>query len=383
MQSLLQGTHAPILAHPPARAARRLTRGHGILGACPAPPRPCVGLTALGLTGLGYAVAEAHRYTLRRVEVAGAATGSADAAGAAHLRPAPHPAPPRARRLGAVARRARPGPRRGHRRLPGPPAGRPRRRRGARAAARAHRGLRPGLQRLLRARAWCARGATSSRPSELDERRPPLPWGDLVSSLDRRGLARPVERAHLARGRRPPPRRARRRRPAHPARPLRRGGRTVRRRGRPRPRRHARALPARARRDGRRRRRPRPRRPHARRPAVPARATARSSPTATSSRGARRGSPGTRGRGTARATRASAAPTGVAPYLHVSAGLGTSPYAPVRFACPPEATLLTLSAARLTRPRRVPTACSRSLRAHCSGAGHLGAPVLVATPGAP
>lgn len=31
-------------------------------------------------------------------------------------------------------------------------------------------------------------------------------------------------------------------------------------------------------------------------------------------------------------------------WLHVSAGLGTSPYAPVRFACPPEATLLTLRA---------------------------------------
>ncbi len=30
--------------------------------------------------------------------------------------------------------------------------------------------------------------------------------------------------------------------------------------------------------------------------------------------------------------------------LHVSAGLGTSPYAPFRFACPPEATLLTLVA---------------------------------------
>ena len=29
-------------------------------------------------------------------------------------------------------------------------------------------------------------------------------------------------------------------------------------------------------------------------------------------------------------------------YLHVSAGLGTSPYTPVRLACPPEATLLTL-----------------------------------------
>ena len=31
-----------------------------------------------------------------------------------------------------------------------------------------------------------------------------------------------------------------------------------------------------------------------------------------------------------------------AAWLHVSAGLGTSPYAPVRFACRPEATLLTL-----------------------------------------
>lgn len=31
-----------------------------------------------------------------------------------------------------------------------------------------------------------------------------------------------------------------------------------------------------------------------------------------------------------------------ATWLHISAGLGTSPYAPVRFACPPEATLLTL-----------------------------------------
>ena len=31
-----------------------------------------------------------------------------------------------------------------------------------------------------------------------------------------------------------------------------------------------------------------------------------------------------------------------APYLHVSAGLGTSPFAPVRFACRPEASLVTL-----------------------------------------
>jgi predicted MPP superfamily phosphohydrolase len=35
-------------------------------------------------------------------------------------------------------------------------------------------------------------------------------------------------------------------------------------------------------------------------------------------------------------------PGGSDGWLHVSAGLGTSPYAPVRFACPPEATLLTL-----------------------------------------
>jgi predicted MPP superfamily phosphohydrolase len=33
-----------------------------------------------------------------------------------------------------------------------------------------------------------------------------------------------------------------------------------------------------------------------------------------------------------------------ATWLHVSAGLGTSPYTPVRFACPPEASLLTLVA---------------------------------------
>jgi predicted MPP superfamily phosphohydrolase len=32
-------------------------------------------------------------------------------------------------------------------------------------------------------------------------------------------------------------------------------------------------------------------------------------------------------------------------WLHVSAGLGTSPYAPVRFCCRPEATLLTLVSA--------------------------------------
>jgi predicted MPP superfamily phosphohydrolase len=47
------------------------------------------------------------------------------------------------------------------------------------------------------------------------------------------------------------------------------------------------------------------------------------------------------GAGDPGAPRSSAAPAD-ASWLHVSAGLGTSPYAPVRFACRPEATLLTL-----------------------------------------
>ena len=38
-------------------------------------------------------------------------------------------------------------------------------------------------------------------------------------------------------------------------------------------------------------------------------------------------------------------PPAQAAWLHVSAGLGTSPYTPVRFACPPEATLMTLTEA--------------------------------------
>ncbi len=36
------------------------------------------------------------------------------------------------------------------------------------------------------------------------------------------------------------------------------------------------------------------------------------------------------------------APGGEESWLHVSAGIGTSPFTPVRFACRPEATLLTL-----------------------------------------
>lgn len=47
-------------------------------------------------------------------------------------------------------------------------------------------------------------------------------------------------------------------------------------------------------------------------------------------------------------------------WLHVSAGLGTSPWAPVRFACPPEASLLTLV------PRPVRTATTEATPASAS-----------------
>jgi predicted MPP superfamily phosphohydrolase len=51
-------------------------------------------------------------------------------------------------------------------------------------------------------------------------------------------------------------------------------------------------------------------------------------------------------------------------WLHVSAGLGTSPYAPVRFACPPEASLLTLV------PR--PTAASTPLQSRYEAGADVG-----------
>ncbi|MGH8963885.1 MAG: metallophosphoesterase [Actinomycetes bacterium] len=46
-------------------------------------------------------------------------------------------------------------------------------------------------------------------------------------------------------------------------------------------------------------------------------------------------------------------------WLHVSAGLGTSPYAPVRFACPPEASLLTLVPRPAVPATRMTTPASR------------------------
>ncbi len=52
--------------------------------------------------------------------------------------------------------------------------------------------------------------------------------------------------------------------------------------------------------------------------------------------------------------------SGRASWLHVSAGCGTSPYAPYRFCCPPEATLVTLKPGRLLgRDRALLTAAPR------------------------
>lgn len=52
-------------------------------------------------------------------------------------------------------------------------------------------------------------------------------------------------------------------------------------------------------------------------------------------------------------------------WLHVSAGLGTSPYAPVRFACPPEASLLTL----VPRPTTVESPTAEEVASARFGAG--------------
>jgi predicted MPP superfamily phosphohydrolase len=52
-------------------------------------------------------------------------------------------------------------------------------------------------------------------------------------------------------------------------------------------------------------------------------------------------------------------------WLHVSAGLGTSPYAPVRFACPPEASLLTL-VPRAVEPNRGRAAQGRAVSSAAS-----------------
>src|SRR5690606_3715776 len=50
-------------------------------------------------------------------------------------------------------------------------------------------------------------------------------------------------------------------------------------------------------------------------------------------------------------------------WLHVSAGLGTSPYAPARFACPPEADLLTM-VPRGSRPFGTPNPARRQAASH-------------------
>ena len=67
-----------------------------------------------------------------------------------------------------------------------------------------------------------------------------------------------------------------------------------------------------------------------------------------------------------------------AAWLHVSAGLGTSPYAPVRFACRPEATLLTLTARGYATVRP-----SRRVGTDFGSPGRVGYPrVLPPAPGA-
>ena len=193
------------------------------------------------------------------------------------------------------------------------------------------------LRRTVRPRPASRSGSTSRElHSYFDE----LGWHDLdntAAALDLRGThfeffgvddphkgLRPTRPDHRG------DRRPARRRPARRRDVARRG---IRRRPAPdgHRRRHARALPARAQLVREPRRATDARGPHARRPGLHARVSARSSPTATSR------AQQAKGLSVWRHGLRSA-------FLNVSAGLGTSIYAPVRFACPPEATLLTLVA---------------------------------------
>ena len=146
-----------------------------------------VGLTALGLTGLGYAVAEAHRYTLRRTEAAvlppGQPTLRVLHISDLHLTPRHRGRVEWVRSLDALDPDlvVVTGDFLSHQEAV------PVARRGARPAARAAGRVRPRVERLLRARRRCSRGATSRGPPTLDERRAPLPWGDLVKSLSEAG----------------------------------------------------------------------------------------------------------------------------------------------------------------------------------------------------
>jgi hypothetical protein len=176
-----------------------------------------------------------------------------------------------------------------------------------------------------------------------------LPTDRLVAGVRVRrvdGADQPADAADRGRRRS----RARRgRRSAPGLRPVCRGGRSCGAGCRADDGRDPRPLSAGARRDDGRRGRVGHRRPHARRPAVPARLGRPGDQL-------RPGHPPRQGRLPVVARRGGRPPRrrreGAA-YLEVSAGLGTSPMAPVRFACRPEASLLTLvPPRRLRRPPR-------------------------------
>ena len=183
----------------------------------------------------------------------------------------------------------------------------------------------PGLKNPLR----YLTGGTGVDVRPQDRRQDPdLPWRDLVRPHERCGLGRSRQRLGAGQGRRPRDRAARRGRPAHPAGPLRPGGRT--RRDRTPTSRWASS--------------------HAPYHRVVDRMAADGLPLvlAGHTHGGQLCVPfcgalvtncdlsPRRAKGLSRHTDDT--------WLHVSAGLGTSPYAPIRFACPPEATLLTLVA---------------------------------------
>ena len=224
----------------------------------------------------------------------------------------------------------------------------------ARAAARAPGCVRLRLQRLLRPDAEEPGPLPAPRRRRAVPPATPLPWHDLRDALREAGWVDLTNARGHRQGRAARDRARRRRRPAHAPRPLRRGGRA--------------------------RRPTAPTSPsgvvHAPYHRVLDRMAADGFPLVLAGhthggqlrvpvlrRAGDQLRPGPPGRG---ARPVPAQPT--RRLLHVSAGLGTSPYAPVRFACPPEATLLTLVA----RPEPRPTVWAATLGARLSCPGTSG-----------
>ncbi len=280
--------------------------------------RLAAGAAAIGAATLAYAVAgrtqHVHAAAVRR---AGARARRRAAAHPAPLRPAHDAGPAAQAALGGVAGGARPGPGRGHRRQHGAPDRRTRCAACPAAACSTCPARSCSGPTTTAARCGRTRSPTSTSRAGVRPGRGAAGRGAAVGPRRRR-LGRPQQRADDAEGRRPARGAGRRGRPARRTRRLRAGGRRGLGGGRP----------ARRRSPTRRSRRSWTRWPRTAStccwPGTPtaARSACRSSGALVTNCGL----PRTMARGLHRWP-------GTDSWLHVSAGLGTHPTAPVRFAC--------------------------------------------------